>query len=93
MVVVAKKSGCDVRLCCQQQRSKSLLQGDSVVKVTKSFPEFPSSNYSTTGRVELEVEIAAFCCEFRAIFARCCHHQFCWFGPRFSRVVPACSSS
>lgn len=43
------KSGCEVRLCCQQ-RGKSLLQGDSVVKVTKSFPEFPSSNYSTTDR-------------------------------------------
>lgn len=62
------KTGCEVRLCCQQQRSKSLLQGDGVVKVTRSFPEFPSSNYSTTGRVEVGVETTAFCCEDRVDF-------------------------
>ena len=65
------KSGCEVRLCCQQ-RGKSLLQGDSVVKVTKSFPEFPSSNYSTTGMVELEVEFPAFWC----VFWGCFHPMF-----------------
>ena len=51
-------------LCCQQQRGKILLQGDSVVKVTKSFPAFPSSNYSTTGMVELEVQFPVYFCVF-----------------------------
>lgn len=59
-------------LCCQQQRGKILLQGDSVVKVTKSFPAFPSSNYSTTGMVELEVQFPVYFC----VFCRQFHSMF-----------------
>ena len=61
-VVVAKlNSGCEVALyVVSNNQGKSLLQGDGVVKVTRSFPEFPSRNYTTTGMVELDVEIAEY---------------------------------
>lgn len=62
VVVANLNSGCEVALyVVSNNEGKSLLQGDSVVKVTRSFPEFPSRNYTTTGMVELDVEIAEFC--------------------------------
>lgn len=83
-VVVAKlNSGCEVALyVVSNNEGKSLLQGDSVVKVTRSFPEFPSRNYTTTGMVVLHVEIAEFCWEFVAVFPH-------WYPPSILLVSPA----
>ena len=77
-------SGCEVALyVVSNNEGKSLLQGDSVVKVTRSFPEFPSRNYTTTGMVELDVVIANNCLEFVAIFPHCYPPSILLVSPAF----------